>query len=84
MTYYERLCGALGCLKNHDIPLDYEQIKQELIEIFRQSSVDENYCLDESTEMKIKALHRKYRTLCLQLQLIRVGELFGKCDYVEV
>jgi hypothetical protein len=76
---YIQLIGALGCLYDNDVELDYLEIIKELREICSKRNEGDDAMMNEFYS-KIKELHSKYRKMCLELGLIRTGELFNKDD----
>lgn len=72
---YEQLCGALGALKTSGVKLDWKKINNELLEIAKNQ-------ITVNTEAE--PLLRKYRRLCLDIGIIRPGELFCLNDCVPL
>lgn len=72
--YYDQLCGALGLLKQNGADLPWKGLNDTLRSVAREHG-PYNCDTDE-----IIALHRQYRKECINLGLIRIGELFRLDD----
>lgn len=75
---YQQLCGALGALKTAGADLDWTAINEELKSIARLGK--------NPLEMNTAAepLLRRYRDMCLEMGLIKRGELFNLDDCVPL
>ena len=90
MNKYYQLCGALGVLKQNDgVDLDWVEIKEQMRDLGRRVGIAHfgdpiaNTVATGFTDPvheEVRAIHRKYRDMCLELGLIQRGYLFDDHD----
>ena len=78
MFYYYQLCGAIGALKNNGYQMDYQELKQKLINICKRMGDDLKFLPEDEEE--IYRMHQEYRKICIQNGFTKIGHLFRKDD----
>jgi hypothetical protein len=79
MNDINQLAGCLYALQDHGEQLDYDFLHNEIRMFFHDSKdKDTSYPhqFQPETIQKIRDMLRKYRTMCLQLKLIGIGQLW--------
>ncbi len=83
MENYLQLLGSLKALQDNDVKLDYENIAKELFKMCRTGVCDDRRSsaqYPEETHTKARQMLRKYRNMCLDLGLIKIGQLWSLKD----
>ena len=76
MSSYDQLCGALGVLKSAGVEMDWSAINEQLKSIARLNTSESAMAMNQAAQ----PLLRQYRDMCLELGLIRQGQLFDRHD----
>lgn len=93
MSTYGQLCGALGMLKQNGVELDWPALNEQMRDIGRRVGIARfgdpvaNTTANGFSALvhdEVRALHRKYRDMCLERGLIERGYLFNDRDCVPL